>query len=173
MRSSTYWKAVLVDRGNFLDRVLEFLRTSGVRYCVIGGTGVNAYTYPVVTEDLDIVVAAGEIANLETALGREFKVRRFEHSINVSAAGSKLQVQIQTDPRYFDFVDRAEIRDVMDFQLPVARIEDILKGKIWAVTDTTRRKSKRQKDLADIARIIEVSPELRAEVPAELLSKLL
>jgi hypothetical protein len=30
MRSSTYWKAVLVDRDNFLERVLEFLRTSGV-----------------------------------------------------------------------------------------------------------------------------------------------
>ena len=61
----------------------------------------------------------------------------------------------------------------MDFQLPVARIEDILKGKIWAASDTTRRKSKRQKDLADIARILEVSPDLRDRVPAELLSKLL
>jgi hypothetical protein len=173
MRSSSYWKAVLVDRDNFLDRVLEFLRTSGVRYCVIGGTGVNAYAYPVVTEDLDIVVAAEQIDAMQQTLAREFKVRRFAHSINVSAPPSKLQIQIQTDPRYFDFVDHAEIRDVMDFQLPVARIEDILKGKVWAAMDTTRRQSKRQKDLADIARIIEVSPKLRAEVPAELLSKLI
>src|SRR5438093_1550939 len=173
MRSSTYWKAVLVDRENFLERVLEFLRASGVRYCVVGGTGVNAYTYPVVTEDLDIAVAAGDISNLETALRQEFKVRRFDDSINVSAPQSKLQVQIQTDPRYFDFVERAQTREVMDFQLPVAHIEDILKGKIWAAMDTSRRKSKRQKDLADISRILEVSPELRAQVPAELLSKLL
>jgi hypothetical protein len=173
MRSSTYWKAVLVDRDNFLDRVLEFLKASGVRYCVIGGTGVNAYAYPVVTEDLDIVVAAGEIDALEAALRKEFKVRRFEHSINVTTTGSKLQLQIQTDPRYFDFVDRAKVREVMDYHLPVADIADILKGKIWAAMDTTRRKSKRQKDLADIARIIEVSPELRNEVPDELLSKLI
>jgi hypothetical protein len=61
----------------------------------------------------------------------------------------------------------------MDFQLPVARIDDILQGKIWAALDETRRQSKRQKDLADIARIIEVSPELRERVPAELLAKLL
>ena len=162
-----------MDRDNFLDRVLEFLKASGVRYCVIGGTGVNAYTYPVVTEDLDIVVAAEQIDNIEAALGEKFKVRRFEHSINVSTTGSKLQVQIQTDPRYFAFVDRAEVRDVMDFKLPVAHIADILKGKIWAAMDTTRRKSKRQKDLADIARIIEVSPELRNELPGELLSKLI
>lgn len=173
MQSSTYWKAVLVDRENFLERVLEFLRTSGVRYCVIGGTGVNAYAYPVVTEDLDIVVAAGDIEALEAALAHHFKVRRFPHSINVSAPPSKLQVQIQTDPRYFDYVDRAEMRNVMDFQLPVARIEDILQGKIWAALDSDRRQSKRQKDLADIARILEVSPELRSRVPAELLSKLL
>jgi hypothetical protein len=173
MRSSTYWKAVLVDREDFLERVLEFFRTSGVRHCVIEGTGVNAYAYPVVTEDLDIVVADEEIDKVAALLQREFTVHRFEHSIKVSTAGSKLQVQIQTDPRYFDFVNHAQVREVMDFQLPVARIEDILKGKIWAVMDTTRRASKRQKDLADIARILEVSPELRPEVPAEVLSKLL
>lgn len=172
MKSSEYWKAVLVDQDNFLDRVLGFLKDSGVRYCVIGGAGVNAYAYPVVTEDLDIVVAAEQIEPLQSALARDFKVRRFPHSINVSAPPSKLQVQIQTDPRYFEFVDGAEIRDVMDFQLPVARIEDILQGKIWAAMDTARRKSKRQKDLADIARIIEVSPNLRKRVPEELLSKL-
>ena len=173
MHSSAYWKAVLADRENFLERVLELLRTSGVRYCVVGGTGVNAYTYPVVTEDLDIAVSAEEIEKLEAELRREFKVRRFAQVINVSAPQSKLQVQVQTDPRYFDFVERAEMRDVMDFQLPVAQIEDILKGKVWAALDATRRKSKRQKDLADIARILEVSPELRGQVPAELLSKLL
>lgn len=173
MRSSTYWKAVLVDRDNFLDRVLEFLRTSGVRYCVIGGTGVNAYAYPVVTEDLDIVVAAEEIEALESSIARHFKVRRFPHSINVSDPPSKLQVQIQTDPRYFDYVNHSEIRDVMDFQLPVARLEDILQGKVWAAMDVDRRKSKRQKDLADIARILEVSPDLRTRVPTELLAKLL
>jgi hypothetical protein len=173
MQSSEYWKAVLVDRDNFLDRALNFLKASGVRYCVIGGTGVNAYAYPVVTEDLDIVVAAKEIDALESALAREFKVRRFAHSINISVPASKLQLQIQTDPRYFDFVDRAEIREVMDFQLPVARIDDILKGKVWAAIDTGRRQSKRQKDLADIARILEVAPQLRSEVPAQLLAKLL
>jgi len=42
-----------------------------------------------------------------------------------------------------------------------------------AALDADRRQSKRRKDLADIARIIEISPELRSRVPAELLSKLL
>src|SRR5688572_5559312 len=115
MKSSTYWKAVLVDRDNFLDHVLEFLKNSGIRYCIIGGTGVNAYAYPVVTEDLDIVVAAEDVEAIETAAAQHFKVRRFAHSINVSAPPSKLQVQIQTDPRYFEYVRHAEVRDVMDY----------------------------------------------------------
>jgi len=173
MKSSTYWKAVLVDRDNFLDRVLDFFRDSAVRYCVIGGTGVNAYAYPVVTEDLDIVIAAEDIERVEAALSSQFTVERFPHSITVSAPPSKLRVQIQTDPRYFDFLAHAQTRNVMDYQLPVAHVEDILQGKIWAVLDTERRKSKRQKDLADIARILEVAPELRSRVPAEILSRLL
>ena len=173
MQSSSYWKAVLLDRDNFLDRILNFLKSSGVRFCVIGGTGVNAYADPVVTEDLDIVVAAEEIEALETALARDFKVRRFPHSINVSAPPAKLQLQIQTDPRYFDYVERAETRNVMDFLLPVARIDDLLQGKVWAAMDPERRRSKRQKDLADIARILEGFPNLRDGLPAALLDKLL
>src|SRR5262245_4896281 len=142
MQSSTYWKAVLVDRGNFLERVLECLKTSGVRYCVIGGAGVNAYADPVVTQDLDVVVAAEDTDMFEASLGRDLKVERFAHSINISVSSSKLRLQIQTDPRYSSFIDRAEVRDVMDFQLPVARIEDLLQRKIWAVPDKTRRQSK-------------------------------
>jgi hypothetical protein len=43
MKSSTFWKAVLVDRDNLLEQFLEFMQESGVRFCLIGGTGVNAY----------------------------------------------------------------------------------------------------------------------------------
>ena len=52
--------------------------------------------------------------------------------------------------------------------MPVARIEDVLRGKIWAALDETRRPSKRQKDLADILRLLEKRKSLRALIPAEL-----
>ena len=161
-----------MDRDNLLEHFLEFMRESGIRYCLIGGTGVNAYAYPVVTQDLDIVVAADQIDRLEKSLALQFTVKRFPHSINVSVPRSKLQVQIQTDERYFEFLDRAVIRDVMDFQLPVARIEDLLQGKIWAALDSTLRPSKQLKDLSDIARLLEAAPELRNRVPPEILSKI-
>jgi hypothetical protein len=57
-------------------------------------------------------------------------------------------------------------------EMSVASLEDVLRGKIWAAMDSDRRGSKRQKDLADIARIIEFYPELRSEVPDEVLTRL-
>jgi len=53
-----------------------------------------------------------------------------------------------------------------------SRPRPTLVRKIWAVLDPTRRFSKRQKDLADIARLLEVYPGLRAQVPEEVLVRL-
>lgn len=172
VQASAFWKAVLVDRANLLERFLAFMQDAGMRYCVIGGTGVNAYSYPVVTQDLDIVVAADTLETLAAGLAREFTVTRFPHSINVSAPDSDVRVQIQTDPRYGDFLARATMRDVMGLRLPVARIEDVLQEEIWAALDTTRRASRQLKDLSDIARILEVAPELRSRVPVEILQQI-
>jgi hypothetical protein len=97
---------------------------------------------------------------------------RFAHSLNVSLAGSDLRVQIQLDPRYRGFIDHASVREVLGTRLPVARLEDVLQGKIWAAEDSTRRGSKRQKDLADIALVLESHPHLRERVPAAILERL-
>jgi hypothetical protein len=172
MKASTFWKTVVADRSDFLDRFVTLLEQRGVRYCVIGGQGVNAYTDPVVSLDLDVVVAVDQLAAVEEAVRSEFKVERFEHSLNVSDSGSDLRVQIQTDPRYFDFVDRAETRDVLGIQLRVAAVADVLQGKVWAAGDPTRRASKRLKDVADIARIVEAYPELTGRVPPAILDRM-
>jgi hypothetical protein len=58
---------------------------------------------------------------------------------------------------------------VMDYEMKVASIEDVLQGKVWAYSDKTRRASKRQKDLADIFRLIEESPRLRKLVSPAIL----
>jgi hypothetical protein len=79
---------------------------------------------------------------------------------------------VQTDPRYAGFVARATRHRILGIELPVASPEDLLQGKVWAATDPARRPSKRLKDLADIARLIEVAPHLRSAVPAEIQAKL-
>jgi Nucleotidyl transferase AbiEii toxin, Type IV TA system len=152
---------------------LALLSQSGVRYCVVGGQGVNAYVEPVVSLDLDLAVAIEDLARVEALLRREFAVTRFPHTLNVSAAGSDLRVQIRTDPRYPPFVERAALHDVLGLSLPVAAIEDVLQGKVWAARDPGRRPSKRQKDLADISRLLEARPDLRPLVPADVLDRLI
>ncbi len=173
MLAQTFWKVVVADHTDFLDRLLDGLAEQGIRFCVLGGQGVNAYVDPVVSLDLDIVIAVEHSRQVEDWLRREFLVEMFPHSLNVSATGSDLRVQLQTDPRYASFVTRATERTVLGRRLPVASLDDLLQGKLWAAQDTTRRPSKRQKDLADIARLIEAYPELRSHVPADILSRLI
>jgi hypothetical protein len=173
MQALEFWKAVTVDRSGLLENFLGILESWSVRYCVIGGQAVNAYADPVVSLDLDIVVAIPDFTRLREALPPSLTVREFPHSLNISEPSSRLQIQIQTDSRYSPFVERAEMHDVLDLQLPVAAIQDLLQGKVWAASDPERRASKRQKDLADISRLLEVRPDLRGQVPAAILDKLL
>ncbi|HEY1220989.1 MAG TPA: nucleotidyl transferase AbiEii/AbiGii toxin family protein [Bryobacteraceae bacterium] len=172
MRARAFWKAVTVDHSDFLDSLIALLAEGGIRYCVIGGQAVNAYVEPLVSLDLDLVVAVDQMAGAEAMLRERFKVERFPHSLNVESAGSDLRVQIRTDPRYFAFVDRADSREVLGVTLPVAALEDVLQGKIWAASDPRRRPSTRRKDLLDIERILESQPSLRALVPATILDRL-
>ncbi|MBI2189447.1 MAG: hypothetical protein HYU37_20310 [Acidobacteria bacterium] len=173
MQLRAFWRAVTVDRSDFLDQFLALLRARGVRFCVIGGQAVNAYVDPVVSLDLDLVVTLSDLAQLEPALTDRFTLERFPDGLNVSLAGSDLRVQIQTDPRYEEFLAHAQLRDILGVQLPVARVEDVLRGKIWAASDPSRRGSKRQKDLADIARLLEAYPRLGPLVPDEIRRRLL
>jgi hypothetical protein len=81
------------------------------------------------------------------------------------STGSDLRVQLQKDPRYQEFISRAQVHTVLGYEMSVARLEDVLAGKLWAYSDETRRGSKRQKDLADIMRLVETHPELRGLLP--------
>ncbi|MBI4520958.1 MAG: hypothetical protein HY701_08970 [Gemmatimonadetes bacterium] len=173
MHARSFWKAVTVDRSDLLDRFLSFLQEHEIRYCLVGGQAVNAYVEPVVSLDLDLAVAAGDLDRLQSMLPREFHVQRFSHSLNVTDQESALRIQIQTDPRYAEFVESAETHEVLGLRVPVARVGDVLRGKVWAAEDPSRRGSKRQKDLADIARLIERFPDLRDQVPTAILERLL
>jgi hypothetical protein len=161
-----------MDGSQFLERLIALLEQSGIRYCVVGGQAVNAYAEPVVSLDLDLAVAVDQMPQAEGILAASFRLERHPHSLKVSDPGSGLRVQIQTDPRYAAFVDRASPREILGLRLPVAAVEDVLQGKLWAATDPARRPSKRLKDLADLARLLEVAPQLRPLVPPDVLAKL-
>ncbi len=172
MQAYTFWKTVTMDQANLLEKLIALLDENGIQYCAIGGQAVNAYVEPLVSLDLDLAVAVHQLSQVEKLLGRHFSLKRFPHSLNITMAGSDLRVQVQTDKRYSQFVKNAVRREVLGLQLPVASLEDVLQGKIWAAQDSERRGSKKLKDLADIARILERYPELRNRVPREIQARL-
>jgi hypothetical protein len=173
VKAEVFYRTVVMDQTDFLDELLALFERESIRFCVIGGQGVNAFVEPLVSLDLDLVVAAEDVDRTAGLLSDRFRIERFPHSLNVGKPGSDLRVQIQTDPRYFDFVKRSSRREVLGRTLPVASVEDILRGKVWALSDTGRRPSKRQKDLADVSRLLEAFPQLRVVVPDEILARLL
>ena len=173
MQAFTFWKTITMDHSNLLESLIELLKKHDVQFCVIGGQAVNAYAEPLVSLDLDLVVAVDQIEKVESLFEPKFIIKRFPHSLNVTIPNSDVRVQIQTDKRYEAFLERASLRSVLGMELPVASVEDVLQGKIWAALDSERRGSKRQKDLADIARILENYPQYRSRVPPEILQRLL
>ena len=52
MKALSFWKAVTLDKSNFLEEVFALLQRQGVNFCVIGGQAVNAYVEPLVSLDL-------------------------------------------------------------------------------------------------------------------------
>ena len=168
MRASEFYERVTSGGGTVIEDLRGLLDENGIRYCVIGGQAVNDCADPLVS--LDLVVGTAPLGVVQALPAGRFHVRRFPHSLNVAPAGSDLR--IQTDPRYADFVDRVERGDVLGISMPVAAALDVLRGKVWAAQDPSRRPSKRRKDLLDIERLIEADPSLRELVPREFLERL-
>ena len=158
---------------DILEDFLELLKNTKIDYCVIGGLAVNAYVEPVVSLDLDIIVAVEQIDILMNNCKDKFVIENFPHSINLKHPKSDLRIQIQTDVRYFSFTESAITSKVMGYEMKVASLENVLQGKQWAYLDAGRRKSKRQKDLADISRLIEAYPYLIEKLPEEIKSRMI
>ena len=120
-------------------------------------------------------VALQQLGRLEEAVAAlteaGFVAKRFDWSINLKGR-SKVSVQISTEDYYWDFPTRSVPADIHGILMRVASREDTLGGKLQAYADTQCRPSKRQKDLLDIARLVEAHPDLQARVPAVVLERL-
>ena len=174
MTGKSFLQRVANGHVDVVELLLALLGQTRADYCVIGGLAVNAYAEPVVSLDLDLVVVSNRIPDLRSAAeSKGMKVQEFAHRINLSISGSDLRIQLQTDPRYQAFGARSARRDVLGYEMSVASVRDVLCGKVWAYCDQTQRGSKRQKDLADIMRLVETHPELAADLPSEVAAELL
>jgi hypothetical protein len=92
--------------------------------------------------------------------------------VNAKRPGSKLSLQLTTDARYQDFLARAERREVLGRRVPVAALNDVVQGKIWAWQDQERRLTKRKKDELDLLRLAEAHSHLASGLPPEIVRQL-
>jgi hypothetical protein len=168
MTKQQFFNTISNGGDTVLRRILDLLKKARADYCVIGGLAVNAYVEPVVSLDLDIVVITDALETFLTMAQRTFEIERYPHSINLKAKQSDLRIQVQIDQRYQDFISRALRKKVLGQQMKVAALEDVFQGKLWAYSDKQRRMSKRQKDLADIYRLVEAYPHLKSKLPKSL-----
>ena len=157
--------------------VAETLRRHGAGWCVIGGLAVNSYASPVYTADLDLVVITTDLepvlADLRAA---DFRVKEFPFSTNAQRRAGRteisanmLMVQFTKPDRYQSFVERAVLRPVFGMDVPVACLEDVVQGKLWAWSDPSRRPTKQLKDRLDLMRLAEEHFEdVVSLLPAEL-----
>ncbi|KQC12030.1 MAG: hypothetical protein APR63_11860 [Desulfuromonas sp. SDB] len=173
MNQKQFFNNVSNDKFDVIDIILDALEKNNIDYCIIGGLAVNAYVEPVVSLDLDIIITADKINDLVETVRNIFSIEKHSHSINLNSEQSDLRIQIQTDQRYQDFITRSSIKNILGYKMKVAALKDILKGKIWAYSDPERRMSKRQKDLADIMRIVENYPELKNQLPQSITNNFL
>jgi len=142
-------------------RLVDILERSDIVWCAIGGVAVNHWAeQPMVTQDVDFVVASDAIERTVSLLEEAgFRSERFDWSVNFTGR-SAVSIQLSTEDFYREFPSRAVPADVHGILLRVAALEDTLRGKIKAWSEPKRRQSKRIKDLADIARLVEAHPHL-------------
>ena len=123
--------------------------------------------------DVDLVVMAENLKQIGRELeGAGFRVKGLEHSMNAQRPGSKLNVQFTTHVCYQDFSIGAVEREVLGVAVPVASLENIVRGKAWAWQEPQRRPTKRKKDELDLMRIADAHPELRELIPTEIVKQL-
>jgi hypothetical protein len=154
-------------------KAVSLLEGANLPWCMIGGLAVNHWAdEPMVTRDVDIVIALDRVDDavaLFTKAG--FAAKRFPFSVNITGK-SQVSIQISTDAEYKDFPSRSVPADIHGILMRVSSLEDTLRGKILAWSDKERRGSKRQKDLADIARLLESHPHLEPLVPGRVMEKI-
>ena len=142
-------------------RLVDCLERADIAWCAIGGVAVNHWAKePMVTQDMDFVVAADAIERTVSLLeDAGFRSQRFDWSVNFTGR-STVSIQLSTEDFYREFPARAVPADVHGILLRVASLDDALRGKMKAWAEPQRRQSKRIKDLADIARLVEAHPRL-------------
>jgi len=169
MIAKEFFRRISNSKGDVIQELQDMLEAGKIPYCVIGGLGVNAYAEPVLTLDCDIVIASDRIKEILPEFEKKgYRMAESEHSINLYPKDSDLRIRFQTDEDLQSVIPGAQVKDVIGYKLPAADIRDLFAAKLKAAQAPDRRPSKREKDYADLLRLIEVKDELKELLPDEI-----
>jgi hypothetical protein len=152
--------------------VTDLLERENVPYAIIGGLALQLHSEePRTTRDIDLAVRTFDDvpANQLRSAGFEY-VGRFPHSDNWIAPGpgpkeTRTPVQFSADEGMAGAIERATPVSVGGIRMRLVTAGDLLALKLRAAEDPSRRASKRATDVADVLRLVEDRPELRATIP--------
>src|SRR5947208_854928 len=172
MTATEIFESVTNGESSDFALLVEILDRHG-NWCLVGGLAVNCYVAPVFTTDADVVVASSQLSTIQAELiAHGFEVKEHEHSVKAQMKGSDLRIQFTVDQRYQNFLTDTEMMKVLGELVPVASLQNIVQGKVWAWSDPKRRLSKRKKDELDLIRIAEKYPEVRKLIPPAITNQL-
>ncbi|MFO1078806.1 MAG: hypothetical protein U1E73_13875 [Planctomycetota bacterium] len=156
------------DKERTVLSLARVLGASGVDYAVIGGLAVQFRSSdPRTTLDVDVAVRDyGDVptAALEAAGFR--MLQRHAHSENwIGPDGTP--VQFTDDPELHAAITEAEVRPLQDTSLRITTAFQLVRAKLRAARDPSRRRSKRLIDLADAIALADRDTAVRARLTPE------
>jgi len=152
MTGKEFLNSLAKGKADILQQLLGILTETGSDYCLIDGLAVNAYVEPLVSLDVNIVVAVDNIVTVaNTARTQKMKFEKFPHSINITGLESDLRIQVQTNLRYQAFIASATVKEILGYKMKVASLDSVLQGK-GGPTWTTRVAEVRGKRISRIFR---------------------
>lgn len=168
MTEREIYDAVIMSGATDFSLVIDSLQRHRAGWCVIGGMAVNTYAVPVYTADLDLVVVTADLAPVLADLrAADFRIKEFPYSMNAQRragptqrADSMLMVQFSKPAEMQAYINRAVLRPMFGFDVPVAALPDLVAAKLAAWSEPKRRPNKRRKDEFDLLRLAEAHPEV-------------
>jgi hypothetical protein len=161
--------AVVTSKDGAFRELFRILEASGLEYALIGGVAVQLWRRePRATLDIDVAVKSYESvprAALEAAGFR--MLARHSHSENWTGPGDT-PVPFSDDPAFTFLIESAARKTFEGGQVRIASPSALVKEKLRAASDASRRGSKRFQDLADAKALAEEHPEVEKQLtPAE------
>jgi hypothetical protein len=79
MTEKQFINSLANGQSDVIQLLIDLLKNLDIPYCVVGGLAVNAYMEPVVSLDLDLIIAADSLPRLKKAAEKNLAIKEYPH----------------------------------------------------------------------------------------------